>query len=246
MLHSKTTKAIVLKRQDYREHDSLVIFYTEKLGKVTLIARGTKKPKSKLTGHIEPLNLVNLMIIPGKGYDYAAGISSVNSFLDLKEDLNNLHFAFSGVYWFFKLISESETDERLFKLLNNYLINLNQVSKPNFRKEEGELFYAVFCFRMLAIIGYEPQIKTCLSCGQEIKPDSYFFDLQSGGLICSNCFLTKEISHKDGFLKISSTSIRFLRFIFDNKVFLGKKVKIDKKTGREIALLAEKYLQYRL
>src|SRR5665811_2281959 len=129
MKESRTTLAIVVKRQDYREHDSLVVFYTKEYGKQVLIARGTKKQSSKLVGHIEPLNLVNLMIVPGKGRDYVGGISSKQSFLDLKENLNNLHWAFLGISWLLQLVSvEDEADERLFALLHNYLLALNQAS----------------------------------------------------------------------------------------------------------------------
>ena len=246
MTENKTTLAIVLKRQDYRENDSLVVFYTKEYGKQVLIARGTKKQSSKLAGHIEPLNLVNLMIVNGKGRNYVGGISSKQSFLDLKEDLNNLHWAFLGISWLIQLISvEGEADERLFTLLNNYLTTLNQASSGDSKKEEGELAFAVFSFRMLAIIGYEPQTKNCLNCRQELKPEFNYFDLQNGGLLCPDCYNKNQQINIESYFKMSVASIQLLRFIFDNNQFLGKKATLSKKTAHEIAQVALRFLQFR-
>lgn len=246
MVWTKTTSAIVLKRQDYRENDSLVVFYTQEYGKQTLIARGTKRSNSKLAGHIEPLNLVNLMIVPGKGRDYAAGISTKNAFLDLKDNINSLHWAFLAISWFLKLIPESEDDKRLFMLLQRYLEGLDEMSKTEIKKEEGEILFSTFSFRMLSIMGYEPQTKNCLKCQENLKELSNHFDLQSGGFLCQKCFLSNDRINRDYYLKVSANTIKFLRFIFNNKQFIGKKVKVDKKTREELVNLVERYLEFRL
>ena len=40
--------AVVIKTQDYKENDKLVWLYTDELGKITAVARGAKRSKSKL------------------------------------------------------------------------------------------------------------------------------------------------------------------------------------------------------
>ena len=167
MEKSYLTKAVVIKRQDYREYDSLVVFYTLNHGKLSLIARGTKKEKSKLASHIEPLNLVDLMVIRGKGRNYVGSVIARESYLSLKDNLNNLHWAFSGLSWILRLTEEGEKDNRLFNLVVNYLKALND-TPSSFTKEEGEILFSVFSLRMLAIFGYEPQTKTCLSCKKSL------------------------------------------------------------------------------
>jgi DNA repair protein RecO (recombination protein O) len=240
------SQAIVLKRQDYREYDSLVVFYTKNYGKLTLVARGTKRQESKLAGHIEPLNLVDLMIIPGKGHDYAAGAIAKEAFLDLKDNLNNLHIAFLGAFWLLRLTEEGEPDERLFNLFNNYLQLLNEASRRDFNKEEGELLFAIFAFKMLSIAGYEPQIENCLFCRKKIKAEYNYFDLKNGGLLCYSCFVSNKEEDEKNFIKISANAIKFLRFIFNASWPVNKRIKVNKETGREIALLAHNFLQFRL
>ena len=50
-------EAIVLNRYAFRESDSRVILYSREKGKLELVARGTKKIKSKIS-YIELLNLL--------------------------------------------------------------------------------------------------------------------------------------------------------------------------------------------
>lgn len=49
------SKAVVLKTQDYRENDKLVWLYTEQCGKITCIAKGAKRSKSKFLSITLPL-----------------------------------------------------------------------------------------------------------------------------------------------------------------------------------------------
>jgi DNA repair protein RecO (recombination protein O) len=153
MEDSKKTLAIVLNRQDYREYDSLVSFYTLEFGKLTLMARGTKRLKSKLAGHLEPISVVDLMIIPGKGRDYAAGAISQEVFSGIKADLNKLYYAGLGLRWFRRLTSENEPDKTLFFLVFEYLnildkYHLDDVS-DELPKDDGELLFSFFAFKFM-------------------------------------------------------------------------------------------------
>lgn len=239
------SKAIVLKRQDYRENDSLVVFYTQNQGKLSLVARGTKKPKSKLVGHIEPLNLVDLMIIKGKGQDYVGSVISKEAYLNLKENLSNLHWAFLGANWLLRFSEEGGEEVDLFNLFANYLKALDKMPADS-KQAEGEILFSIFALRMMAIIGYQPQTKSCLQCRQKLEPKSHYFDLLSGGMLCPTCYFAKVAKNQEQYLKISEEGIKFLRFIFDNNLFLGKKIKINKKIAREINVLASSFLAYRL
>lgn len=60
------TKAIVISQKAINEHDCLLSFYTLEFGRTSFLARGLKKPNSKLAAHLDLLNLVDLMIIKGR------------------------------------------------------------------------------------------------------------------------------------------------------------------------------------
>ena len=60
------TSAIILKSTDLNETGKTLTVYSEKLGKITIQAKGVKKVESKLRGHIESISYVQLILIEGK------------------------------------------------------------------------------------------------------------------------------------------------------------------------------------
>ena len=242
---NRKSKAIVLNRQDYREYDSLVSFYTLNFGKLTLIARGTKKIKSKLAGHIEPIALVDLMVISGKGRDYAASVISQESFSNILDDLNKLHYAGLGIRWLLRLTEENEADPPLFLLLVDYLEVLDSYPEEELSKEMGELIFSFFIFKFLSLIGYTPEVYNCLSCRKEIGPGNNYFNLNNGGLICESCFSKREEGTENEILKISDNCIKLLRFMLKNEIVSSRRLKIDKKLVKEIRVLTKGFLDFR-
>jgi DNA repair protein RecO len=87
MQETNSIRAIVLRRVKYRENDSKISVYSFEKGLLELVVRGTARSKSKLAGHIEPFNLVNIMIVKGKNFDYAGSVVSEKSFLNIKNDI---------------------------------------------------------------------------------------------------------------------------------------------------------------
>ena len=63
------TKAIILKREDIFEADRLYHLYTEDFGQVRAIAGGVRKNGAKLTGHLEPFNIIWVELMTKKNGD---------------------------------------------------------------------------------------------------------------------------------------------------------------------------------
>lgn len=61
-----STQAIVLKRSNYREADRILRVITPDRGKISLIAKAVRKPKSKLAGGIELFSVNEISYIEGK------------------------------------------------------------------------------------------------------------------------------------------------------------------------------------
>lgn len=81
------TEAIVLKHIPFGEADRLVTLYTPQLGKVRAVAKGARRARSKLAGHLEPLTRVNTLIRRGKTLDTISQSETVTSNLLLRGDL---------------------------------------------------------------------------------------------------------------------------------------------------------------
>lgn len=245
MENKNLTKAVVIKRQDYREYDSLVVFYTKNFGKISLIARGTKRTNSKLASHIEPINLVDLLLVPGKGLDYAGAVYSRNSHLNLKENLDSLHYAHSALYWLKTLTQDKEEDAELFALLAWYLEALDKLKLGKSHKNEAAFLFFYFAFRLLFLSGYYPQINNCLNCQKKLTASDNYFDLLNGGVLCAPCFFDKKDQNRQNYYKIQANILKVLRLISE-----GGNRKISLKMGKDLPIqaadLAERFLQFRL
>ncbi len=66
-MNQRQTMGIVLSRVDYGEADRIVTVLTGNDGKITLMAKGVRKVRSKLAGGIELFSISELLYVPGKG-----------------------------------------------------------------------------------------------------------------------------------------------------------------------------------
>jgi DNA repair protein RecO (recombination protein O) len=249
MDETKHSQAIILNRSDYRESDSLITCYTRNFGKLSLVARGTKKIKSKLAGHLEPISLTDILIIKGKGFDYVGSALMADAYLGIKDNLNKIYYAGRVVGWFNRLVKDGQIDERLFLLLGRWLEVLDNYPAEEFTKENGELFFIFFALKLMAELGYKPEMYNCLNCQEKIKPGKNYFNLKNGGIICEKCLeeerQEQEIASNE-LLTISDNCIKLMRFIMDNRLDAAKKLKLDKKVIKELSVLTVNFLNFRV
>lgn len=117
--------AIVLARRDFREHDQLITLYTREQGKAEVIARGIKKITSKNSPFLEPFALLEAEIIPGKEKRYVGAVTVREAYLNIRGDLARALAGQSALALTNTLLVGEEPDERIFKLLVDFLKFLN-------------------------------------------------------------------------------------------------------------------------
>lgn len=146
-------RAIVLQREPFRERDSRVVVYSLEQGKLELVARGTKKILSKLAGHLEPLNLVELMIVKGRQLNYVGAVTSAASFPTIKNDLDKIFLVGAAIKQFNSLIKDNEADPVVFYLLQDFLVAANVAQVTG---EQVKLLAIAFSIKLIKLLGYEP------------------------------------------------------------------------------------------
>lgn len=243
MLESQNSEALILKRNDWRENDSRVVLYTKKFGKLSLVARGAKKFKSKIAGHIEPINLVSMMIVKGKAYDYLGSAISQKSYLNIKNDLNALYFVGAALSLFETQVKEELPDEELYNFLISWLDLVDDRFALGLDKENGELLYDYFGLRLLAILGYKPELYHCLSCHKGTEPGNNYLNLRSGGLICEACWSENQTRYlPNEIIKISDDCIKLLRIFSEKEVYQA--IKVAPETVRELSRLLKSLVDF--
>ena len=229
-------KAIILKRQPFREYDAKVTVYSLEQGKMELVARGVKKISSKLAAHIEPISLTNIMVIKGKQFNYIGSSVSENNFLAVRSNLEKIKVTGKAINIFDKLIKPERQDKELFQLLYIFLEILNE-KKIDY---SYDLFLYYLILKILTELGYKPELHVCVTCKKKIKPTGNSFDLLKGGIICVSCKKTKNS------LTISDNAIKILRLTIEENLEELIKLKIEIKLEKEIIKIISSFLQFHM
>lgn len=222
MAETFNTKALVLNRFAYREYDSRVTFYTALFGKIDLLARGTQRPGSKLAAHIEPLSLVDLMIVKGKKTDYIGSSIISDAYCGIKNDLNKLPAAGSALFAFNRLVKHEEKDEELLELLLEFLHILDQ------RPEQADWLLASWSLKFLSVLGYQPELYHCLHCKKRLEPDNNYFSIMKGGIFCAHC--ARQEFNLDS---IDVSSIKMLRLVLSHSLADLSNLRAEPKTFKQ-------------
>lgn len=246
------TKSIILNYKPFNEDDSNIVVYSENNGKIELVARGVKKIKSKLAGHVEPISLSNIMVVRGKQYDYIGSAVSQNCYYNIKNNLDKIKFVGQAIYIFNKIVKKDERDKKIFKLLVDFLSVLNE---KNFLKIGYRLLCIFFILKLIDYLGHTPELYYCLDCEKRLIPNNNFFNFSKGGIVCRNCASPLESlpanlgrlmreRERETELSISDNCIKVLRLIIKNNLIELVKIKINNQLANEIINTINRFLNY--
>ncbi len=174
------TEAVVLRRLDLGEADRLVVAYSPDHGKMRLVAKGVRRPRSRKAGHLEPFTRVRLLIARGRDLDLITQAESLETFAALRRDLERL----SEASYVVELLDRFTLDESASRPAYGLLLEALQ------RLADGRLPQAVLRFyelRLLEEMGYRPEFFRCVQCASEVRPEAQAFAPALGGVLCPGC-----------------------------------------------------------
>ncbi len=236
MEETANTRALILNIKDYKESDALVLVYSKDYGRLNLLLRGAKKTESKMIGHLQPISLARLMIIKGRTFDYVGAAISERTYQSIRADINKLFYVGKMFSLFISQVKDNEKDEKLFKLLEKYL-DLIEL-EDNFNMEAGKMYYLQFSLRLITILGYQPELRNCISCKKKLEKGKNFFDLREGGIVCNTCANT-DTNH---LLTISDNCVIMMRYLISNEKRV--QLKVARRVVSEASKIIEKYILY--
>lgn len=145
-----TGEGIILARKNYKEADRIITVYSDKYGKLYLLAKGVRRPKSKKRGHLEIFSHIHFSSSSGKGVDFISEVETVDSYLGIRRNLAKVSVAYFFVEVVNGLVREEEKNIQLFNLICQYLEKLE--SSTNLKKLRGD-----FVRDILVMLGFWPQ-----------------------------------------------------------------------------------------
>jgi len=228
------TEAIILKKTKLGEADRILTLYTPELGKIQGVAKGIRRPKAKLAGHLEMLTHSTVSLASGRNLDTITGSQTIDSFLPLKDNLDLSSYAL----YVTELVDQFTVDEHenrpLFFLLRDTLQRLCQDA-------ECDVTLRFFEMQLLNETGYRPQLEQCITCHTPVSDaaDSYWFSPSAGGLLCGHCSPPNAVVNS-----ISGNALKVLRFLqgagFDDL----SRLKMGESLAHEVQEIVRRYLRY--
>lgn len=219
-LSLEKTKAVIIKAIDYKENDKLIWAYCEELGKITFIARGAKKSKSKNLSLTLPLCFGDYIFFKGKNlYNLQEG-RIINSFQGLLSNLDKLTYSSYICELIDICVQDGEANKELFRefITCLYLLSTDAM--------DYELLIRSFELRLLRATGYELQFDKCSICKKSIVTSDYISLSYLGG-VCNEC-------NKQHGLYISRAGYNALRFLSNTEMDKIYRLNITKEVKSQI------------
>ncbi len=183
-MNNYVTDAINLKSYNLNDADKIVVMYSKDNGLIKGVAKGIKKPKSKLGARMDSIVANTLQLLKGRSMDTILQAQTINHFRKTRENFDKLMLSsyISEVVMNFGEGSESASKE-IYELLYKAL---NKISESE-EKKDMLIASIKFQLKILLIMGFCVELDTCLCCGERILDENMFFSSQMGGVICKEC-----------------------------------------------------------
>ena len=228
------TQAIVLGHFEYGEADRILKLFTLEKGKISAIAKGVRKISSRKAGHLEPFTQVNLFLAKGRDLDIITQAEALKPMSGLRADLRRMALASYVVEVLDRFTYEEGPNTGLYRLLTQTLDRLEAHSN-------AEAVIRYYEIRFLDLIGYRPELLTCIDCGQEIREQDQFFSPLGGGVACPTCGRGRAEAWP-----IDKNVLRYLRYFQRSDWRTVSGIIIPDKINSGMASLMEAYFTYLL
>jgi DNA repair protein RecO (recombination protein O) len=228
------TEAVVLRRFNLGEADRVLTLFSLEKGKIKAIAKGSRRPKSRKAGHLEPFTRVQLLLARGRELDIITQAEAVDTYAKLRDDLVRIGQASYVIELVDAFTVERDVNRLLYTQLTKTLDRLASQTSI-------EATIRFFELRLLELSGFRPELFVCVQCKNEIRPEDQFFSAALGGVVCANCG-----SGRKDVRPISLTGLKVLRHFQRSGYEAAAQVQIRSSVHTELDGLMEDYINYLL
>ena len=195
------TKAIVLDKTKLKETDLILTLVGESGRQIRAVAKGARKPGSRLAARCELCCEVDVLLAHGRNLDIVSQADLIAAPLGAQPSFELLTAASAVAEVAEKCTYEDAEDPFVYAITRAVLAHLaaagadTPVEDPAHLVAAGadalsqgpahlDLLVAAYIFKLLSHVGYRPDYSACVACGD---PSPGYFSAQAGGLLCASC-----------------------------------------------------------
>lgn len=228
------TVALVLRQRRLGDVDKILTLYTAQHGKLEVVAKGVRKTRSRLAGHVEPLTQATFLLAKGKSLDVVTQVETVESFQQVRDDLDRLSRALYCAELLEKFTEPREEQFALYRLLLDTLRRLAvraDVDTP-------VRFYEM---SLLDALGYRPELEACVTCRRRLDPVTNYWSPAGGGVVCAACRV-EELAVRP----LSPNGVKLLRLLLHGRFDDVARVSSDPALADELERALGEYVRWTL
>jgi DNA repair protein RecO (recombination protein O) len=180
------TEALLLRRVEYGEADLVLTLLTQKLGKVSALARGARKSMKRFGGSLEPMHTLALELDERPSAELFTLLEAKLKTPRAKilGSLAAMEAAGKALSWVRRAAPPRTPEEAPYAVLSTLLDRLALAPEP----EPSAIALAEAGLCLLSAFGWGIDFERCVRCGRQALPaQSASVDAARGGLICRSC-----------------------------------------------------------
>jgi DNA repair protein RecO (recombination protein O) len=185
--------AICIRATDYSETSQILTLFTRAAGKIGVIAKGSKRPKSAFDGPIEVFSYGEIVFSDSNREKLATltEFEQQPGFADLANNFFALNCCLFGAELVNGLTHDYDPHPELFDGFLRFLQDANERRKTKDEGRETLSLLILFQLTLLREIGLMPILNACVNCKtryaiRNTQYEAYFSSL-ANGLICRDC-----------------------------------------------------------
>lgn len=178
-------QAICIRVIDFSETSQVVTFFTAEHGKLSAVAKGSKRHRSAFQGPIEVFTYGQIVFVDRPNAQLVTLTELAGKF-DLVMGLSRSLLAYNAAVLSAELVDRFSKDRDPHPgLYDTFLACLRQILELN----KALVGLIAFELELLRHVGMQPVLDRCGNCGQRFSESWHecFFSPQANGLVCKDC-----------------------------------------------------------
>lgn len=230
------TKGLIIKEVNTGEADKIVTIFSRNKGRISALAKGARRPRSKLVAGTQFLSYGDYVLFSGRDIYSINSCEVVEPFYEIRNDIIRLTYAVHFIDIVTDVIQENQPASKVLQLLLNSLYMLSKTER------EPELIARIFELRFLSIIGYAPFVSACIICGK-VDFNAISFSFRKCGFICSNDICKTDDSFAHELSPGAAKAINYIVHCGADELF---SFRLSEQVREELGKITKRYLRERL
>jgi len=220
----KRIEGIIVSEVDYKESSKIINIFSPEVGVIGVLARGTKKIKSNLSGVTSKLTYGYFHIqYKENGLSTLMEVDVINGFKNIRRSIDKISYA-SYLLELSSMVYKHGSDINIYNLL---IASLKKIDEGY----DYEVITNILELKLLDYLGIKPVIDSCVNCGSKV--DIVTISSYKGGYLCKNC------AHDEVIVNIKT--IKLLRMFYYVDIDKISKLDISDNIKKELNRFIDDY-----